>query len=204
MNQGLADQPTRDRILAAASSLFAERGVDGVSIRDITSRAGVNLGAVTYHFGGKDELVAAVIQRRIVPLLEIRREVEEADLGVREKLSLFFLKSSMHILHHDPTMRAFFAECLHGGKRLPAIAAGVLKERNRFIGRLIQQGVKEGLFKSCDVESTTWIFCGMLMPFVLHEHWVSAKRPDEPYSKAYVERVVKNALDIFFQGLEKR
>lgn len=59
---------TRDRILACAERLFAERGFDVTSLRTITTEAGVNLAAVNYHFGTKDELVREVLKRRIEPL----------------------------------------------------------------------------------------------------------------------------------------
>lgn len=52
---------TRDRILQAARELFAEGGYAGVSVRDVTSRANVSLSSINYHFGGKDELVEAIV-----------------------------------------------------------------------------------------------------------------------------------------------
>ena len=63
---------TRDRILDVAERLFAERGLDGVSIRDITGEARANLGAINYHFGTKEGLIAAVFERRMAPLTEAR------------------------------------------------------------------------------------------------------------------------------------
>ena len=58
-----ADQ-TRQRIIHAAEQLFLDHGFDGTSIRLVTSSAGVNLGAVNYHFGGKDALFEAMLARR--------------------------------------------------------------------------------------------------------------------------------------------
>lgn len=52
-----------DRLLAVAADRFAREGFDAVSVRDITSRAKANLGAVTYHFGSKEALFHAVIER---------------------------------------------------------------------------------------------------------------------------------------------
>lgn len=49
-------QETRDRILQAALSQFAEKGFEGASIRDIASQAGVLHGLIKYHFNGKEEL----------------------------------------------------------------------------------------------------------------------------------------------------
>lgn len=59
----IAREKARENILQAAIALFAERGVAGASIAEITGRAGVAQGLVNYHFGGKDQLVSAVIDR---------------------------------------------------------------------------------------------------------------------------------------------
>lgn len=59
---------TRTLILDTAERLFGEKGVDGTSVRDITREAGVNLGAINYHFGSKDSLIVEVFMRRLEPL----------------------------------------------------------------------------------------------------------------------------------------
>jgi AcrR family transcriptional regulator len=51
-----ANGDTRARILNAASAVFAERGFNGATIREIVHRADVNVAAVNYHFGNKDAL----------------------------------------------------------------------------------------------------------------------------------------------------
>jgi AcrR family transcriptional regulator len=53
-------EPTRRRVLDAALDLFGERGLTGVTVRDIAARAKVNVAAISYHFGGKEELYRAV------------------------------------------------------------------------------------------------------------------------------------------------
>lgn len=56
--------PTKVRILDAAEELFASRGYYGVSIREITQSAGVELALANYHFGPKEELFRQVVARR--------------------------------------------------------------------------------------------------------------------------------------------
>jgi AcrR family transcriptional regulator len=56
--------PTRERILDAAERLFARRGFHGVSVRDITGAAGVDVALANYHFGSKQGLLEAVFLRR--------------------------------------------------------------------------------------------------------------------------------------------
>lgn len=66
--------PTSQRILDAAEALFAERGYDGVSTRAITDLAGVRLNLLSYHFGTKEKLFQAVIDRRLELIVERRAE----------------------------------------------------------------------------------------------------------------------------------
>lgn len=62
---GTAKRATRTLILDAAEALFAERGYHGVSLRDITQAAGVELALANYHFGPKENLFREVIARRV-------------------------------------------------------------------------------------------------------------------------------------------
>jgi len=64
----MAGAETRERILNAAERLFALRGIASTSMRALTRAAGVNLAAVHYHFGSKEALLDAVIERRAEPL----------------------------------------------------------------------------------------------------------------------------------------
>lgn len=68
----MSEPDTKDVILDAAEVLFAEYGYDATSLRDLTQEAGVNLAAVNYHFGGKEQLAAAVLVRRIGPINQER------------------------------------------------------------------------------------------------------------------------------------
>ncbi len=72
--------PTKEQILDAAEKLITERGIDAVSLREITAAAEVNLAAVHYHFGSKEGLVQKVFERRIRPVNEARlRMLGEAE-----------------------------------------------------------------------------------------------------------------------------
>jgi AcrR family transcriptional regulator len=63
---------TKDRILEAAETLFMEQGFEATPLRAITAAAGVNLAAVNYHFGSKEELFQAVLTRRLDPMNQQR------------------------------------------------------------------------------------------------------------------------------------
>jgi AcrR family transcriptional regulator len=68
---------TKTRILDAAEQLFMEHGFEATSLRSLTSAACVNLAAVNYHFGSKEELFQAVLTRRLDPMNQERIELLE-------------------------------------------------------------------------------------------------------------------------------
>ena len=70
-------QDTKTRILDVAEGLFMEHGFEATSLRQLTSAAGVNLAAVNYHFGTKEELFQSVLTRRLDPMNQERIELLE-------------------------------------------------------------------------------------------------------------------------------
>lgn len=82
----MAHSDTVQRILDAAEQSFAEKGFAETSLRLITSKAGVNLAAVNYHFGSKKALIQAVFVRFLDPFVsslerELDRRQENAEEG---------------------------------------------------------------------------------------------------------------------------
>ena len=66
---------TKERILDTAEGLFMVHGYEATSLRAITASAGVNLAAVNYHFGSKEELFQAVLTRRLDPMNQRRLDL---------------------------------------------------------------------------------------------------------------------------------
>ncbi|GLC97764.1 MULTISPECIES: TetR/AcrR family transcriptional regulator [Cupriavidus] len=91
---------TRERILQAAETLFGARGIDAVSLREVTTAAGVNSAALHYHFGSKEALLAELFQLRAQPIAERRVEL----------LSKVRRENGRPVL--DDILRAFLAPAL--------------------------------------------------------------------------------------------
>ncbi|MCU1486428.1 MAG: transcriptional regulator, TetR family [Actinomycetia bacterium] len=83
-----AETSTRDKLLDAAARLFAERGIDNVSIAEIVRAAGQrNASAVHYHFGNRDEVLKALLAQyvpaihdRRIELLAVARALPDTDV----------------------------------------------------------------------------------------------------------------------------
>jgi AcrR family transcriptional regulator len=96
---------TKDRILGAAEVLFAQRGFDGASLRQLTTAAGVNLAAVNYHFGSKEKLVEQVFRRRLDALNARRMDAlatieGRADTTLEDVLAAY-IRPALELSHDD-------------------------------------------------------------------------------------------------------
>lgn len=122
---------TKERILSAAETLFAQRGFDGASLRQLTSSAGVNLAAVNYHFGSKEKLVEEIFRRRLGSLNSQRQAalgnlIGQPDTRLEDVLDAF-IRPALELSHddsgalfmrvlvralaeHDDTLRRFVSE----------------------------------------------------------------------------------------------
>ncbi|MGH8046965.1 MAG: CerR family C-terminal domain-containing protein, partial [Chthoniobacterales bacterium] len=78
----------RERLLDAAGEVFAERGFDGATIREITRQAGVNLAAVNYYFRDKDELYAATLRHAHTAACSLPYD-DEATMTPEQRLYVF-------------------------------------------------------------------------------------------------------------------
>jgi AcrR family transcriptional regulator len=79
----MANGETVDRILRAATILFAERGFTETSLRTITAMADVNLAAVNYHFGNKKALMQAVFSQFLTPFCrELDKRLNEMEANL--------------------------------------------------------------------------------------------------------------------------
>lgn len=80
MSKHVLASETRDRILRAASDLFATTGFKATTLRDITERAGANLAAVNYYFRTKEDLITSAIEEAVRPLVAARTKALEVCL----------------------------------------------------------------------------------------------------------------------------
>lgn len=112
---------TKERILDSAESLFMEHGFEATGLRQITAAADVNLAAVNYHFGSKEELFEAVLTRRLDPMNQ-------------ERVAL------LDSLERDAGGKPLSCEAIIGAMFIPALKLARDRERGgknflRLIGR---------------------------------------------------------------------
>lgn len=134
---------TRSALLVAARRLFAQRGFDGASIRAITREAGANLGAVTYHFGSKRALYAAVLEEGLRPLAARLRHSTARGGSARERM-LRVVEAYFDHLEAHPDLPRLLLQEIAAGKRPPPVVVEIVRGVAELIGGLQMEGVRDG------------------------------------------------------------
>lgn len=121
---------TKQRILGAAEELFARHGFAGASLRQVTAAAQVNLAAVNYHFGSKENLVNEVFRRR----LDVLNSARLAALAEARQQPCYAL---------EDTLDAFIRPALalagtdHGGVAFVRVLARAYAEQNERLRKFL-------------------------------------------------------------------
>jgi AcrR family transcriptional regulator len=140
---------TQGKILDTAERLFGEHGYAGTSLRQIIAEAGVNLAAIHYHFGNKEELLDRLVLRKAGPVNEERlalldgleKEAGSSPVPL-EKLLRAFLEPPLRRIKENPEFGRLMGR-LYGEGLMPIIAERhFMTVKNRFtaaFGRALPQ-----------------------------------------------------------------
>lgn len=138
-----AGEATRDALTSAARALFAQKGFDGTSVRAITDRAGANLGSITYHFGSKKALYAAVLDEGLGPLADRVVAVAASEGSARERMTRI-VEAYFDHFRTQPDIPHLLLQEVAAGKAPPPEVVEIL---HRVMGTLVQlhaEGVEDG------------------------------------------------------------
>lgn len=129
---------TREALLAATRHCIRTKGLAGATSRAITAGAGVNLGAITYHFGSKDVLVADALldglRTWLAPTLEVLSG--EGDPATRTLSAVQTLTATFDELRSDAPA---YLEALVQAPRMPQVEAGLLELWSELRNLLVAQ-----------------------------------------------------------------
>ncbi len=144
---------TRVRILEAAGEMFAERGFEATTVRDICQSAGANVAAVNYYFGDKERLyVEAVVQAHRWRLDQAQLPTWDSDTPPRQKLSDFILTFFRRVLGGpDDTWRTrlVMREIMQPSSACAEIAQSNIRPQFQILQGILRELLPEG---RCDEE----------------------------------------------------
>jgi AcrR family transcriptional regulator len=140
--------PVQERLLAAASRLFAERGFALTSVQEIVEQAGVTKGAMYHYYSSKDDLLQQIYSRLLAVQTERLSAISAMDLPLRERLSAAAADVVVTTLENmNDAMVSWRSMHMLPAQRLAEVRAERRRYHEKFRA-LIEEGQAEGVLRT--------------------------------------------------------
>jgi AcrR family transcriptional regulator len=199
---------TRQALLDHATNVFAERGFDGASVREITRRAEANQAAIAYHFGGKGPLYLEVLRLAVSALSDASALDEESVERVsrEEAVRLFIRQQVTPLLKHGqisrylkifawetlaptPVYREFIAS-----EKLP-----VMDLANRIVRKFLPAAASPAQI----TVATIWL-TQQVAPYIRHFDTMSKPPLNLKLDRGFIEQLAGDLAEMAIAGLSAR
>ena len=193
-------QDAKEKLLAAGTRLFAEKGFAGVSIRELATAAGVNSALISYHFGGKEGLYEAVITAQYERLIIKFEAIAASTSSVEEKIRMYADVIRRNHTEDQPLM----ARLVQGELSSPTACMEKVLRKYTFriaqiVSDVLRQGIQSGSFRQdVDPVLAALSLAGMLnFYFILRE----ITKAIVPEFSGRDQEFVDTALKIYLKGM---
>ncbi|EKT3966120.1 TetR family transcriptional regulator [Flavobacterium psychrophilum] len=135
-------------IILVAEKLFAEKGFDGTSIRDIAKTAGINIAMISYYFGSKEKLLESVVIFRISNLKLQLESIYEELLSPIEKIEKIIALYILRLYRNRNIYQILNFETASNKRNINFSAFTEVKKQNYLsFQKIIEEGQEKGIFK---------------------------------------------------------
>lgn len=203
-----------DRLIEAAGPLFADQPFDSVSTRELAKAAGVNLSAISYHFGNKEGLYEAVFQRIIQDLAPARNGVRnfleggliaaKGSAAMQREIVRSFISTIIDAVTEgeDPKwrMRLMVREIHSAGPCFKLVMRGHIEIMHDMVGKLVAVILKEDP-ETARVKLIAHSVLGLCLQYALNEALISYRLGWPNYGPQEKEILKNETADIVFSIL---
>jgi AcrR family transcriptional regulator len=137
------------QILRVAENLFAEKGFEGASVRDIAENAGVNVAMISYYFGSKERLMEAIFEERMNFIrLRIEALVKDDSLDPMGKVSKIISEHIDRAIYRMQFYKLMLCEqVINKNPTIINLITEIKKRNLEVISKLITDGQEKGVFR---------------------------------------------------------
>ena len=193
----------REKIEESALSLFASKGYESVTIRDIAAAADVNSAAISYYFGGKKELYMAILQ---VGADILKRTQDTTDLtnNMPEFIIRHYMESfASLVVTYPESLRIMEWELIKTTDTFKQMWKSCYQPIFLEVYKAIQQGIKEGIFrKNLNPEGACILWISMMVNFFTAADVKGKNNLIDLDKSLSLEAYFESAADIFINGIK--
>lgn len=186
-------EPVPDRLLRAATRLFARGGFPGTSVQQIVTEAQVTKGALYHYFGSKDDVLYAVYHRILAAQTERLERIVSSQATVEERLRAAAVDVVVSSADNMDDLTIFFREMQWLSAEKAAIVRRERRHYHELFRSLLEEGQREGVLRDdASADLAAHAFFGSV------HHLFTWFHPDGPMSAA---EVGESLADLLVRGL---
>ncbi|HKL08937.1 MAG TPA: TetR family transcriptional regulator [Bacteroidales bacterium] len=189
-------QSTRERIIQTATELFLKKGYDRTSVRDITSKAQINVALMNYYFRSKEVLFETIIDLLIGKASASLKEILDADMDLNPKIEKY-ISSYIDFLIENPLLISFVLTVLsHNPEKLTKLKVADNLYNSQIFSTQLKQEASLGNIRAINPEQ---FYINMLsliaFPFAIKDMIIYKNR----YSDDAFVQFIKNRKTIIYE-----
>lgn len=194
----MAENDVRTNLMAVATTLFAQKGFNGVKIRELASAAGVNISMISYYFGGKEGLYAEILKEQFANLRGVS-EIAKMDIDPLKKFE-FYVRATVARYRKNPYLLRFYtSELTNPTPCFATIVKPAIKGVLEILLDTFSEGLSHDQFrKGLDPTDTVLALAGMINFYFILE---PATEEMLDHSPERDEELIKHIMDIFTNGI---
>jgi AcrR family transcriptional regulator len=192
--------PSKQKVIDAASSLFFQKGFSGTSVRDIADKASVNVSLISYYFKGKQGLLEYAVTQYYEEYLKIIEHVlqEKESLPSLERLKSLIFSIIQYKQTHYQLSCFIYRELSLDSVFVREMAVTYLAKENHYVSKLFFNVLQTHRKRNHDRQYLLLQLKGMLVtPYVLHNEW-----KDQVVGEYAHHQFVKNYVLTIHQWLD--
>ncbi len=194
----MAENDCRGNLIEATTPLFAEKGFNGVGVRELATAAGVNLSMISYYFGGKEGLYAAVLNEQFNTLRRVA-ELKTMDIDPMDKFEMYVRATVARYRKSPYLLRFYTSELTNPTPCFETIVKPAIRGVLQILIDTFTEGLSHEQFRpGLNPADTVLALAGMINFYFLLE---PATGDMVDHSSDRDEELIRHLMDIFGRGI---
>jgi TetR/AcrR family transcriptional regulator len=187
-------------MIATTTPLFAEKGFNGVGVRELALAAGVNLSMISYYFGGKEGLYAAVLNEQFSTLKRVG-ELQGLETGPMEKFELYVRATVARYRKNPYLLRFYTSELTNPTPCFETIVKPAIRGVIQVLIETFSEGLSHERFRAgLNPIDTALALAGMINFYFLVE---PATGEMVDHTSGRDDQLIRHIMDVFGKGILK-
>ncbi len=199
------NKTTEQKIFDAATELFLEKGVDRTSVREIATKADINLALMNYYFRSKENLFDAIFSQLVKKNTKKLIKILDSELGLEDKIRQY-VDVYIDMLSENPLLVSFVMSILHRSQeRITEMkAVSSLYSTDTFAQQIIEEGKKGNIRRTDPTQLYVDMLSLIAFPFAIKLLVMDKRGFNEEEFAAFIEERKQRVPEMLIDSLKMR